>query len=318
MGGLTLLHKHVQTLYELLDSAHASGEEVRKLFNKYKNITVNVYTQSEGTASTDYIKILIPGVKGKTIGGSAPTLGIIGRLGGLGARPAMKGFVSDGDGALGALTAAIKLADMQAKGDYLEGDVIVITHIDPDAPTKPHFPVPFMGSAIDNSTKNDIEIDPNMDAILSIDTTKGNRVVNHTGICITPTVKEGYILRVSEDLMDIYQNVTGHLPVVLPITTQDITPYGNDVYHINSILQPSVATRIPVVGVAITSVTTIAGCATGATNIDAVEQSARYSVEVAKLFTEEKAHFYNKDEYQHLVNLYGSLSHLQTQGIKTV
>jgi len=30
-----------------------------------------------------------------------------------------------------------------------------------------------------------------------------------------------------------------------PITTQDITPYGNGVYHLNSILQPSIATTAP-------------------------------------------------------------------------
>lgn len=318
MEWMQLLHKYVQTLFELLDSVNASGEKVRKLFDRYQNVITNVSTQSEGTESTDYIKVIIPGLKGKTLGGDAPTLGIIGRLGGLGARPEVKGFVSDGDGALGALTAALKLADMQLNGDKLQGDVIVITHIDPDAPTKPHFPVPFMGSALSNSKKNEIEIDQNMDAILSIDATKGNRVVNHTGISITPTVKEGYILRVSEDLMDIYQNVTGNFPIVLPITTQDITPYGNDVYHINSILQPSAATTAPTVGVAITSVATIAGSATGATNIEAVEQSARYCIEIAKLFTEKKIDFYDKNEYQHLITLYGPLAHLQTQGNKMV
>ena len=62
-------------------------------------------------------------------GGSAPTLGIIGRLGGVGARPARKGFVSDGDGALAALAAAAKLIKMQPRGDRLEGDVIVTTQV---------------------------------------------------------------------------------------------------------------------------------------------------------------------------------------------
>lgn len=311
-----MLHKHVQTLFEILDSTYATGNQVEKLFDTYDDVVTTVSIQTDGSASTDYIKVNIPGINGKTRGGNAPTLGIIGRLGGLGARPTIKGFVSDGDGALGALTAALKLADMQSKGDRLQGDVIVITHIDPDAPTKPHFPVPFMGSAIDNKKKNDIEIDQNMDAILSIDATKGNRVLNHNGISITPTIKEGYILRVSEDLMDIFQNVTGNMPVVLPVTTQDITPYGNNIYHINSILQPSVATKAATVGVAITSATTIAGSATGATNIESVEQSARFCVEVAKLYTDKKLQFYDKDEYLHILNLYGSLSHLQTQGNK--
>ncbi|MGO0916215.1 DUF1177 family protein, partial [Clostridioides difficile] len=42
----------------------------------------------------------IPGKNGKLKGGDAPTLGILGRLGGIGARPEVIGFVSDGDGAL--------------------------------------------------------------------------------------------------------------------------------------------------------------------------------------------------------------------------
>lgn len=304
----------MQELFELLDREDASGERVQQLFTVYPEVQTSVITKSAGSFSTDYIKIIVPGKKGKTRKGDAPTLGIIGRLGGLGARPDVKGFVSDGDGALGALAAALKLADMQEKGDGLEGDVIITTHIDPSAPTRPHFPVPFMGSAIDNETKNAIEVDEQMDAILSVDTTKGNRIVNHTGISITPTIKEGYILRVSEHLMDIYQNVTGHLPVILPITIQDITPYGNGVYHINSILQPSVATTVPVVGVAITSETAIAGCATGATNINSVEQSARFCVEVAKLFTEGKIYFHEQEEFERLQVLYGSLSHIQTSG----
>jgi len=47
--------------------------------------------------------------------GNAPTLGVIGRLGGVGARPEVIGLVSDGDGALTALSVALKLARMQKK-----------------------------------------------------------------------------------------------------------------------------------------------------------------------------------------------------------
>lgn len=49
------------------------------------------------------------------------------------------------------------------------------------------------------------------------------------------------------------QITTGRLPYVFPLTMQDITPYGNDVYHLNSVLQPCTATDAPVVGVAITA-----------------------------------------------------------------
>ena len=60
--------------------------------------------------------------------------------------------------------------------------------------------------------------------------------------------KEGYILRTSEDLLDLMQITTGRLPYVFPLATQDITPYGNDLHHLNSVLQPCTATNAPVVG----------------------------------------------------------------------
>ena len=56
---------------------------------------------------------------------------------------------------------------------------------------------------------NKHEVVPEMDAILSVDTTKGNRILNYKGVAISPTVKEGYILPVSNDLVDILQIVSG-------------------------------------------------------------------------------------------------------------
>ncbi|WP_254171499.1 DUF1177 family protein, partial [Clostridioides difficile] len=47
----------------------------------------------------------------------APTLGILGRLGGIGARPEVIGFVSDGDGALVAIAVAAKLLDYKRKNN---------------------------------------------------------------------------------------------------------------------------------------------------------------------------------------------------------
>ena len=51
-----------------------------------------------------------------------------------------------------------------------------------------------MGSPINMTTNNEKEVLPEMDAILSIDTTKGNRVINLNGFALSPTIKEGYIL----------------------------------------------------------------------------------------------------------------------------
>jgi len=87
--------------------------------------------------STDFVKIIVPGKRGKYSGGDAPTLGVIGRLGGVGARPLIKGLVSDADGAIIALAVAYKLAEMSMRGDVLDGDVIITTNICPNAVVTP-------------------------------------------------------------------------------------------------------------------------------------------------------------------------------------
>lgn len=298
----------------LLDDAHVDGSKVVSALKSF-GISDAVYTRIQGERGhTDFVRAVIPGSRGKKSGGDAPTLGIVGRLGGIGARPEMIGLVSDGDGAVTAVAAAIKLAVMQSKGDVLAGDVIASTHICPNAPTQPHEPVPFMGSPVDVGAMNEYEVSSEMDAILSVDTTKGNRMINHRGFAISPTVKEGYILRVSEDLLGIMLITTGKPPVTFPITTQDITPYGNGVFHLNSILQPSTATSAPVVGVAITTETAVPGCATGASHAVDIEEAVRFAVEVAKVYGAGKCSFYDKDEFARLVLLYGPMTHLQTLG----
>lgn len=309
--------KQTLTVMEYLDTTYATGEKVKELFSPYENVEVTVQTVTGEKGSTDFIKIVIPGSEGKSKGGKAPTVGIIGRLGGIGARPSRIGLVSDADGAVAAVASALKLADMQTKGDTLLGDVMVTTHICPNAPTLPHDPVDFMDSPVDILTMNKHEVLPEMEVILSIDTTKGNRVVNHKGIAISPTVKEGYILRVSDDLLRIMEMSTGQLPVTFPITTQDITPYGNGVYHINSILQPAVATDSPVVGVAITAQSIVPGCGTGASHETDIADAVRFAVEVAKEATNGTCKFYSKDEFKRITELYGSMKVLQTLGQKS-
>jgi hypothetical protein len=308
--------KQVIEIYELLDSPRANGERVASLLRERGIHCVEVVPIQGERGKTDSIKVWIPGSKGKKSGGNAPTLGIIGRLGGVGARPQMIGLVSDADGAIAALSVALKLADMKEQGDVLAGDVIVATHICPDAPTIPHDPVPFMGSPVEMKSLNDHEVDPQMDAILSIDTTKGNRIINQRGFAISPTVKEGYILKVSEDLLRIMEITTGRRPSVFAITTQDITPYGNDLFHLNSIMQPSVGTRASVVGLAITAESVVPGCATGASHATDIEEAVRFSIEVAKHFAAGQCRFHDEQEFKRIVALYGRMNHLQTLGGK--
>ncbi|MEM4246655.1 MAG: DUF1177 domain-containing protein, partial [Candidatus Bathyarchaeia archaeon] len=256
------------------------------------------------------IKIWIQGSTGKLKGGPSLTLGVIGRLGGVGARPEMNGLASDADGAITALSCALKLADMRMKGSRLDGDVHISTHICSNAPIIRHEPAAFMGAPVDMSTMSKFEVSSEMDAILSVDTTRGNRIVKFRGFAITPTVMQGYILRVSDDLLDIYERVAGGPPRVVPVTTQDLTPYENGLYHLNSILQPACATNAPVVGVALTSETVIPGCGTGANQLVGVEEATRFCIEVAKEFGGSRCSFYDPAEYEILLKLYGPMTHL--------
>ena len=298
-------------LKEVLDivglaEGNIHGEDIAAFFRAL-DTEVHVTPIDTETGHTDFIKIIIPGTCGKISGGSVPTLGIIGRLGGIGARPEIKGMVSDADGAVTALASALKLVRMAARGDRLECDVIICTHICPNAPTQEHYPVPFMGSPVDMLTLNRYEIDPAMDAIITADTTKGNIVLNSRGIAITPTVKNGYILPVSNRMLEIMSYVTGKLPCVLPISQYDITPYGNNLPHINSILQPAVATEAPVLGLAIVTQSAVPGCATGASHETDIAEAATFCVEVAKTMKDGTGSFYSAESYERAALIYGEL-----------
>jgi len=301
----------VLEIYDLLDDGKISGEKVKNFFGKRGQEIIEVNKVEGDKGFTEFVKIIIKGKNGKLSGGNSPTLCIIGRLGGIGARPEKIGIVSDADGAIAALSIALKLIDMKGKLDQLEGDVIVTTHICPNAPTIPHKPVEFMGSPVDMETMNKYEVDSNCDAILSIDTTKGNKILNFRGFAISPTIKEGWILPPSEDLLRIMEITTGKPPKVMPVATQDITPYKNGLKHINSIFQPATATDAPVVGVAITTETVVPGSATGASHEVDIEEAARFCIEVAKEFGRGNLKFYDEEEFKLLIKKYGKMKHLQ-------
>ena len=310
--------KFVSIIYELLDNPAITGQmvvdELTNLGATDATITttpVNYEPPEDTTQISDFIKVVIKGTSGKLAGGSSPTMGIIGRLGAQQAQPDRMGIVSDSDGSIVALATAMKLLDMSAKGAQLEGDVIITTHIATHVSITPHDPVDFMGMPVSSTTMNQYEVDSDMDAILSVDTSKGNSIIKLRGIAISATAKEGYILRVAPDLVTLMENATGKPAVTFPITTQDITPYDNGVYHFNSIMQPHVATTAPVVGLAITAKSVVPGSDTGASYESELVDATVFAVEVAKQFTWQKASFYDDAEYQTLLGMYGSMAILQ-------
>jgi len=310
-----MLLKEVMEICDLLDDGCVSGSAVAGLFAAFDLPQVKVETLQGEKGKTDVVRIVIPGNDGRIHGGNAPTLGILGTLGGLGARPGCLGLVSDADGAIVALAAALKLSRMHRRGDRCPGDVVAATHICPAAPTIPHDPVPMMGSPVGIFEQIASEVTPEMEAVLSVDTTKGNRVINQNGFAISPTVKEGWILRTSEDLLRIMESVTGDFPAVFPITMQDITPYGNGIYHLNSIMQPSVVTDAPVVGVAITTRSAVPGCGTGANMPLGLEGASRFCVEVAKAYGQRACRFFDEAEFGRLRELYGSMDRLRRREV---
>lgn len=308
-----------QTLevYHLFDRGDVSGSVLGRLFAPFEahGVSVTVTTVTEASRA-DFIKVVIPGRKGKSAGGKAPTLGVIGRNGAVGARPNRLGQVSDADGAVVVIATALKLAQMASWGDRLEGDVIVTTHVSTDAAITKRDPVDFMGMPVSSATMNRYEVDPAMDAILSADTSKGNEVISQRGFAITPTAKEGYVLRVSPDLLRIMKQTTGQVPQVMAITTQDITDYDNGLYHINSIMQPCVATSAPVVGIPIVAQTAVAGSGSGASHEIDMAEAVRFCTEVAIEFTDRERYqcaFYDETEYERLLSLYGPMKQLQKQ-----
>ncbi|EGF6521809.1 DUF1177 domain-containing protein [Salmonella enterica] len=312
--------KFVSIIYELLDEPGVNGQkivdELTALGATSATITttpVSYEIPEDTTQTCDFIRVVIKGNNGKSAGSEtpSPTMGIIGRLGAQQAQPARTGKVSDSDGSIVALATAMKLLDMSAKGAMPEGDVIITTHIATHVSITPHEPVDFMGMPVSSDTMNDYEVDDEMDAILSVDTSKGNSIIKHRGIAISATAKEGYILRVAPDLVKLLEYATGKPAKTFPITTQDITRYNNGIYHFNSIMQPHVATTAPVVGLAITAGAIVPGCETGASYESELTDATVFAVELAKQFTLKKAEFYDADEYQLLLARYGSMTVLQ-------
>ncbi|RAI32446.1 DUF1177 domain-containing protein [Rhodoplanes serenus] len=301
--------KQVLDAVELLSAADIDGEAVAAVLRAAGDCEVAVTPLAQDGAATDFLSIVIRGRDD-----TAPQLGIVGRLGGVGARPAVTGLVSDADGAVVAIATALKLMAMARQGDVLPGTVRIRTHICPRAATRPHHPVPMMRSPFPMRTMMAHEVDPAMAAILSVDTTRGNRLVNRRGVALTPVAKQGFLLPIPDTMLDVLSWVSGELPVTLPLTTQDITPYENGLRHVNSLMQPAIATDAPVVGVALTAQSTVPGCATGVTSAVDCDVAMRFCIEIAKLFGAGTLAFVDADEWRELQRRYGSLAHLQTVG----
>lgn len=310
--------REILEVTDLMDDPNLDGDRIAALLRSVdaEGCTVTVervpYQEPEDTDQfCDFVKVEIPGTDGAAHGGSAPTLGLVGRLGAQQAQPDRIGYVSDADGSIVAIAAALRLLRLAAAGARLRGDIIATTHIATHVTITPREPVDFMGSPLSSETMNEYEVDPRMDAILSFDTSKGNRLINHRGIAISPTAKAGYLLPVAPDLVTILEYATGEPARTFPLAQQDITPYENGLRHFNSIMQPTVATPAPVVGVALTAKAVVPGSSTGASYETSLLDATRFAVETAKQFTRGEVSFYSADEQTELLERYGDMTRFQ-------
>jgi hypothetical protein len=311
--------REIQEVSGLMDDPRLDGERIAALLRSAGapqaeiDITSVPYEAPEDTSRMcDFVRVVLPGAQGAAAGGTAPTLGIVGRLGAQQAQPDRIGAVSDADGSTVAIAAALRLLRLAATGVQLRGDVIITTHIATHVSITPREPVDFMGMPVSSATLNRYEVDAGMDAILSIDASKGNRLINHAGVAISATAKDGYLLPVAPGLLTVLEYATGSPARTFPLAQQDITPYDNGYRHFNSIMQPTVATSAPVVGVALTAASVVPGSSTGASYEPALLEATRFVIEAAKQFTAERLSFYDADEYERLVAQYGSLTRFQS------
>ena len=150
---------------------------------------------------------------------------------------------------------------------------------------------------------NKHEVDPAMDAILSIDTTKGNRIINPGRR--TPTVGRWISAKRTSSASEHHHRAAASA-FPSPCRT---SPTERRIHQQHPPARP--ATSAPVVGVAPKP---RAGCGTGASLLVDVEECVRFVIETAKAFGAGKCRFYDEDEYATLVKLYGEMKHLKTLG----
>lgn len=301
--------KEVIEVIDLLDDPRAGAGEFNALMpGNVCDVGVEPFSGELG--ATEFVTCRFKGREGRSAGGSARTLGIVGSLGGLRLPGDYPGLNSDADGCIVALACALRLARMWQREQILKGDVIVTTHICQAAHPEPHDPLPFVMPPMPVDEEYRRLVTADMDAILAPETCKGNRLVSRTGFAITSPVKVGYILRPHVSLLHIMEMVTTRPATVFPITMQDVTPYGNGIHHVCGMMLPGQFTDAPVVGVPLTAQMQVVPAATGVYQYDVLEATGRYCVEVATAFGNGDCHFYYEDDFKGMSERYGDMRRL--------
>ncbi|ACP35317.1 protein of unknown function DUF1177 [Sulfolobus islandicus Y.G.57.14] len=245
-------------------------------------------------------------------GGGKDKVEILGRLGAIQMVGVNKGLVSDADGAIVSLTTLLELLNLREKGIELDLNVLFVTNLSVKAKLIPHKPFDFMVPLLGLDEALKVEVDPSASFVVSIDSTKGNRIAKFDDFAITHVVKDGYILKLHDNVIDIYNKVTGHEIYMVPLTTGDLTPLDYNVYHISTLISPWLYTDSPVIGIATVSKQVIPGYETGVLNIEMLEHASRFCIELLK-YIENGGKMYEEKELEELENRLGKSNLLKAK-----
>ena len=298
--------REVLDVLDFMTSPKASAADFEKLLPAGAH-RVKIDRLDTERGSMEFVKILFPGSRGKSSGGDLRTTGIIGSLGALRVPGDKMGLVSDADGCLVALAVALRLARMASKGQTLASDVIVSTQICHDGRAEPHDPYPFVMSPITSSLKHPRLVDAAMDGLVVVETCKSNKLVSHKGFAISHVAKEGYLLRLHSDMIHIMEMVTGRLPVIFPVSQQDLTPYESGIHHVCGMMLGNLFTDAPVLGVPITTESQTWPAWTNVSHATELDQAGRFCLEVATRFGLGECEFFYENDYAGMKKLYGPI-----------
>jgi hypothetical protein len=316
--------KEVLDTISVLENPSLTADDITDFLNAdgVQSLTTTLpVTMPSQSDSFHVITALIRGAKGKSSGGTAPTICIIGQLGGLAVRPYEPGLISDADGAICSLSVAKKLITMSNAGDRFTGDIFVTTHNSTRPPLKPNpdgqpaYPYSVLApTTFDNIHKIMLKSmeqfsganSDQVDAFFSVDATKGNDVVNVSNFAITPVVVNGWIVPFSNELLNEVTQTTGLLPNVMPLSIYDITPYELlynpdytiNITRINSILAPSIQNTKPYIGVATTAIVNVPGSAGSANFYSSLESAGRFMLEAARKLGENRYKVFSETDYE--------------------
>jgi Protein of unknown function (DUF1177) len=137
---------------DLLDSPTAFGAEVAAALHAAGVDDVEVVPLRGKRGGTDVVRAVVPGTRGCRAGADAPPSGSSAVAEASARGPPTSASSPTADGAV-AMTPARSLGRMRQHGDGLPGDVILATHVCPDALFQASRPRALVGSPVDGALR---------------------------------------------------------------------------------------------------------------------------------------------------------------------